>query len=617
MNTLTVQEPSFLQRAKKVNIPVEPKNDQPSFLSRAKKVNSPTEKKEESLKQPEKESSLLEKVGRGAGQFALGAAKFLTWPLDVLKLAMQGEGLSDIDEIETAFKKEGKPFDRKKYIEDVVGLSESVPTQQYLEDVFKEKTGVDLAPQGKGEKILRGSGEIFTAGIGSLAKQPVKEIVKRGASALAGAGSSEALKAIGVNETAADLIGHAIGGAGRGSIKESTKTTEGKALSDIAKKHELREFQGLYHETPKNKLTVSAQSQAKAVKELGESSEKAIEKIVRNQIPIKNLRNQGVDLKQVYTTAYDNAHRTAQNLSYSNVNVDTKNVTDFIKKKINDIKNSAPSLSSTDNKVIKELVRHYKGLTNTSRTPSGKVLRSSKKVTPEQALVQYKKFNEELDGIYRKAEFTGSEKAIKNMYGELKEEFIKSIDKADNLLGSELKYANEIYRETSKLNSVEKILEKSFKQGYDAKKLATTLGGRKNREFLERDLGKKAVKDLIDIAHYGKKAEEKIFKNLRNPQTMSQYLTELTPVKLAVLTVKRGLDIPAHGALAGIEIGRHAINRIQGNLFLSPKTRKSYIDFLKKSADPQSPLFQKASRKLTEAIVEEFGSEENLIEQSK
>lgn len=74
-------------------------------------------------------------------QPGLGLAAAFTWPADVLKIGMVGEALSDVDELEEAFKKEGKEFNKSEYLKNVAETSEFIPTQKLLEDYASNKLG--------------------------------------------------------------------------------------------------------------------------------------------------------------------------------------------------------------------------------------------------------------------------------------------------------------------------------------------------------------------------------------------------------------------------------------------------------------------------------------------
>lgn len=588
---------------------------------------------EEISEEPEEEKGFWQSVASNPlTQSILGLAKRVTAPLDLLKLLTTGEALTDLDELEDAFKKAGKPFDREDYINKVFEASQYFPTQQLAEDLVKEHTGVSLEPKDTFSKLVRNASEIFATGPKGLLKKPAKQVAKRAAGGVGGAVVGEGLKKAGVPESLADLLSYSLGGAAGASKKPFKLEGEQAALQKTAKKHELREFGGLQREKPSGKAVVTPQSQKKATEELAESSKKAIDKVIADKIPIAKQRAMGIDLQDAYNKAYDSANKKAASFdSAANaaakakkpaVEIDLQPMLDKIKKKISSIRKSAPSLSPSDKAAISELKKQYKALTLPTKKnppiygPQGQVLnpsptkRSPKKISMEQGLDQYKNFNEEVNGIYRKPEFSGKEEVVKNIYGEMKSDLLDVIDKASPDVGKDLRFANKIFHETSKLNQVEGLVSNAFANGYNPKKLRTILGGKHNRAFLERDLGKGAVKQMLDIANYGAAAEKKVLSVVKNPKTLADLASEMTPLKASLLFAKGTAGLPV---VLLHDIPKSIVQRAKGALMLSPKTRQSYSDFLKHSVSPESASFKKASQNLNKAIEEEYGSEKEFL----
>lgn len=569
-------------------------------------------------------------------QGILGIAKRATWPLDALKLAMIGEGLSDLDELEEAFRKAGKPFDRDEYIKHVYEAAELVPTQQLAEDKIKDWTGVDLAPKDTFSKIIRGGAEIASTGPSGLLKQApkqaAKQVAKRAAGGLGGAAVGEGLKKAGVPEPLADILAFTLGGAAGGKREPFKLTGESAKNRKVAEKHGLRKFAGMEREKPLENAIVTPKAQKKAAEELGETSKKAIDKIIADKIPITKQRAMGIDLEDAYTKAFaasesraktvDAANKAAKKAGKQSKEIDLQPLLTKIKTKIKDIQKTAPSLSPSDKAAIKELRKQYKALSNAPKPqtpiygPNGQVLnptpkgRTPKQTSASQALDQYRNFNEETRGIYKKPEFSGSEEVVKNLYGELKGDLIDAIEKASPELASDLRFANKIYHETSKLNHVEELIGKAFENGYDPKKLNQALGSKRNRAFLERDIGKGAVQDMQDIAKYGVDAERQVLKAVKNPKTLGELASELTPLKASLLVAKGTAGLPA---VLLHDIPKAAARRAKGALMIKDATRKSYADFVRHAVSPESAAFKKASRELSKAIEDEYGSEQEFL----
>ncbi len=553
-----------------------------------------------------------------ATQALLGAAKRYTYPADILKMGMLGEGLSDLDELEEIFTREGKPFDRDAYINAIFEASNSIPTQQLLEDKVKEHTGIDLAPKDTFSKIVRQGSEIATTGPkANLAGKPIKEVAKhvakKGAGGLGGAALGEGAKELGVPEPLADFLASAIGGSAGGK-KEPFKLTGKEAKNaQVAEKHALRKFGGLQREKPLEKAIVPTEKNIlnpdtlkTAQKELDLSSKKAIDEIVNSKIPATKLQKMGVNLEKAYTKVYDITKDQAKKSDKLGKTFDIDPLLDNIKTRIKDIKKTAPSLSPSDKAEIKELTKQYKQLTT---QPANSVKRQAKKVTGEQLLDQYRNFNEETRGIYRKTEFSGSEEVVKNAYAQLKNDLIDVIEKTDPALAANLKTANKLYHESSKLDMVNEIVDKAFENGYNPKKLNQLLGSKRNRAFIDRDLGKGTTKEMQEIAKYGMEAE-KVLKSVKNPKTIGEIMSELTPLKASLLFAKGTAGIPV---VALYDIPKAAVNRIKGRLMLSPKTRQSYSDFVRHAVSPESAAFKKASQQLTKSIEDEYGSEKDFL----
>lgn len=590
---------------------------QPFDVYEDEEIAKPDEKEapEEDGKEPE-ESFWQKVVSNPVTQTILGAVQGLTAPLDILKMFITGEGLTDLDELEEAYRKQGIPFDREDYIQKVFQLAEYVPTVSGAQKLVEEKTGLDLGPKDTASKILRTGTEIATSGPAGLAKQGAKQLAVQGAKRLgtgvAAAGAGQIAKELGVPEPAADIGSYILGGianARKQPLPLGPKQAETKAF---AEKHGLRKFGGLEGEKPLKNAVSPKSNITEAAQELSETSKKAIEKIIADKIPVAKQRAMGIDLREAYTKAYAKSNNTAKAIDSGNktgaINLDS--LATNIKDKIKNIQNSAPSLSPSDQVAIKELKKQYKALTDKNATTN---IYTGKKITAEQALDQYKNFNEEVSGIYRKPEFTGSEEVIKNLYGELKSDLINSIEQSSPELAKELRFANKIYSETSKLDQVTKLTEKAFEDGYDPNKLNKILGSKRNRQFLERDLGKDAVKEIQDIAKYGMQADKYVLKAIKEPKTVAQLAAELTPAK-AMLLLAKGAALTKMIPILGYDLGKTIAQRAKGAMMLSPKGRHSYSEFLKHSISPESAAFKKASRDLSQAIEDEYGSEKEFLE---
>lgn len=341
------------------NVSSEEENDpfgfQPFDVYEDEELSESEEKEtpEEDGKEPE-ESFWQKVVSNPVTQTILGAAQGLTAPLDILKMFITGEGLTDLDELEEAYRKQGLPFDREDYIQKVFQLAEYVPTLGGAQKLAEEKTGLDFGPKDTASKILRTGTEIATSGPAGLAKQGAKQLAVQGAKRLgtgvAAAGVGEAAKELGVPEPAADIGSYILGGvanARRQPAKVSGKGAEAKAL---AEKHNLRRFGGLESEQPLKNAVAPQSKISQAAEELSETSKQAIDKVIADKIPIAKQRAMGIDLRDAYTKAYAKSNKTAKALDAGKKTgaIDLDSLAVNIKDKIKKIQDTAPSLSPSD-----------------------------------------------------------------------------------------------------------------------------------------------------------------------------------------------------------------------------------------------------------------------------
>src|SRR4029077_10938571 len=99
-----------------------------------------------------------------------------------------------------------------------------------------------------------------------------------------------------------------LGGTAGGKRQTAKLTSEAEALTKTAEKHGLRQFEGMQREIPPKNAVVTASKQAELTKELSETSRNAIDKVIEGKLPIKKLRDSGVNLENAYKIAYDQAN---------------------------------------------------------------------------------------------------------------------------------------------------------------------------------------------------------------------------------------------------------------------------------------------------------------------
>lgn len=600
----------------------------PSSLRRKEGVQEqePIQGMPSSLRRKEPKESLPKTIARSVYQPISGYLKRFTYPADILQLAGIGEALDPefIERLREIHEKEGLSFDENKYKEKVAEAARAFPTQSNIERAVEEKTGLPLEAKTGYQKALGLAG---TAG----GFQP-GGLLEKGIAAGAAPLISETAQALGIPEPLAEILGlGGAGGAAAGRIAEKVMSPEQAALRQIAGKHQLPTYAGMEVETPKVQPVVSKQHQEKLTGELAKKSEKAIDEVISRQLPLNEAEKLGVNPETVYERSYQRMNETAKGIDEQIAEgvkkpINIQPVLNWIKKEINNIKKSAPSLSTPDKVRLNILRNEYRSLSNKAMPPPpesvrlidihGKPLaapikqRTPKEINATQSIDQTRNYNENVRDLYKKPEFTGAQQEVRETYAQLNDQIQNAISiSGEKDLARQLWFGNQVFHEASKLNQVQNILAPALEHGYNANKMSSILRSKSNKKFLERSLGKGAVKDLIDIAHYGKEAEKLVFKRLKNPQTIGEYLANLTPLKAGLLLLKHG----AAGLGTTYEISKSLSRKTAGLLFTRPGTRKAYINFLKGAKSAKKGVFAKASEKLSNAINDEFGSEENLM----
>jgi hypothetical protein len=542
---------------------------------------------EKEASKAKEEPSWAETIGDIFTQTGRGALKLFTWPADVLKLGMIGEGLSDIDELEETFHKAGKPFDREKYVRDVFEASRFIPTQELAEKGFEEATGISLEPKtklGRGAKQLS---EVAVFTPGGLAK-------KATAGAIA-AGTTAALRGAGVGEGKAEVIGD-IASLSPAIIEKAPRllSKAGQGLEKTAQKHALPFLEFMVKEREpalKGRLFKSTENRLKDAFNI--SGKEALNQVVRNELPVKRLQERGVNLDALGEHAYNVTRQMAQAKPKS---IKTDDIVKNIDKEISRIESLAPSPSDSQKAAIK-LLEDERDILKVANPSS------------EQLINQHMNYNADMKSIYKKPEFSGKEEQVRKTYEFLKDELVGAMEKQGNKdVANSFKAANKIYHEKSKLNQTESLLSKAFKgDTYSPKELDKLLKSKKGN-FLRRNMSAQGIKDLEEIAKYGQEAQEKMakFLDLRSPAIANEVKSwgQMAPFVLMPHNLK--------GAMLAIApaLGK----RIQGVLLTRPATREVYKLTLKHAADGSYNLLKKDFAKINKLINQEFGSMENFMD---
>jgi hypothetical protein len=535
----------------------------------------------------EEKPGFWDTVGDVFVQGGRGALKAFTWPADVLKIGMIGEGLSDLDEIEEAFRKEGKPFDREAYVKGVFETAQYIPTQELAEQGFEKVTGLSLQPKTELGKRAGQFATLATLSPGSLARKATTGTI--------GAGTTAALKGVGVGETKAELIGDVAslssGAVGKGARQLSQGAQK---LERTAKKHALPFLEFMAREREpliKGRLFKATEKNLKESFNL--SPKEALNRIVKDELPMARLRNRGVDLDALGEHAYEVTRKLAQK---NPKQLSTIPMVKNIDAEIERIQSLAPSPSDAQRAAI-QILENQRDILKVS------------KPTAEQLIDQHMNYNADMKQIYRKPEFSGREEQVRKAYEFLKNESIELMKTQDHKdTAHAFEAANKIYHEVKKLEQTESLLAKIFDgETYNHKKLDKLLHS-KQGNFLKRNMSKQAIEDLGDIAKYGKEAQEKIasFIDLRSPAVLNEVKSwgQLAPFLFLPHSLKGGL----------LGVASLVAKNIQGKLLTRDATREIYKLTLKHAAESSFNLLKKDFDRLEREVRKEWGSVDNFVD---
>jgi len=520
-------------------------------------------------------------------QSAAGLGQAYTWPLDMLKLAVIGEGLSDIDELEDAFKKAGKPFDRNKYIQTVMEQGEFIPTQELLERSIDEKFGTNIAePKTKTGKFFN---KLFF--LGGLARG--KGLGKAAKSGVTGATTTAALREAGAPELVAELGGDVTSGLATLEKEARKFSPEIQKAVELADKRGLPLTEAIVRESLPEHAKISPRRKKALEKNLGTSSEEAIQSIIEDKIPVAQLRKEGKDINALEDLAYENANELAAKYPEK---MSTKELVSDIDREINRIKSLAPSPSEAQKASIRILENEKEAL-------------ASSPANAAQLIQQTRNYNSNVKSIYRKAEYSGVEEEVKNTYAFLNDRIRNTIERegaADVVAAN--RAANKLFAENASLARSEGIISKAFQNGeYKPKKLNQLLENKNTGSQLRKDLGVDGVKELKQIAEYGQKAQIAT-SQFANSAKHKYKIGDWGPLAGFLLA-----KIPLVGAAA--ITAKPMWDYVRGYLLTRPASRKTYANIVKNAAQGSFSNMAKDFSTLEDQIIDDFGSIEEFMKQ--
>lgn len=539
-----------------------------------------------------KEATWIDSLKEAGFQSAAGLGQAFTYPLDILKLAMVGEGLTDIDEIEEAFEKAGKPFDRNKYIQTVFEQGEFIPTQALLERKIDETFGTTIEnPKTKTGKFFN---KLFFLGGLTRGKGLTKAAAKKGLKAGAvGATTTAALREAGAPEIVSELAGDVTGGVATLEKQARKFSPEVQRAIDLADKRGLPLTEAMVRENLPVNAKISPRRKKALEKKLGTSSEEAIQSIIEEKIPAAQLRKQGQDTNILEDLAYDHANNVASNYPQK---ISTKNLVGDIDAEINRIKSLAPSPSDAQKAAIRILENEKETLAGSSANAG-------------QLIQQTRNYNSNVKGIYKKAEYSGVEEEVKNAYAFLNDRIRSTIERegASEVVAAN-RAANSLYAENAAIARSEGLINKAFQNGeYKPKKLNQILNNKNTAAQIRKDLGSDGVKELKQIAEYGERAQQ-VTAQYANSAKHKFKVGDWGPLAGFLLA-----KVPATGA--ALIAAKPMWDYTRGYLLTRPATRKAYANIVKNAANGSFGNMAKDFAVLENQVIDDFGSIEDFMKQ--
>lgn len=480
-----------------------------------------------------------ETVGRSAARKAYqvggGVLKRFTYPLDILKLAGQGEALAELNELDDARIEElkrlfptapwenFKGIDREKYLQAVQDAGDIFPTQENIERLIEEKTGAPLTPKTKSEKLIRLGGSASAFRPGDLAQKATAGVVAPAVTA--------GLEAAGVPEPLAEIGG--LGASGVAPVPQFIKAVKPSGLT-------TRRFEGL-----KKPTTVSSGRQTAINEALEGDFKKIADQILEKNRTYSAMKKDNL-FKEKVGNLFEKVESLAENIEGT---IHTEDLRSAIKKRFNSRESKGISPDEFERSLRREVRKTLKDI-------------PFEELSAPQLVEQFRKNNKSLRELFE----PGKSSAFNRAKRESLLEYNRAIEDviAKKYPDSEFKdlfeFTNKRWQEISDIEQIDNFVKNLFDEKVDYSKAKQLF--RKDKEHVQRpfkrilgDEGyedfKKITEDLLSTEKsmaYIKKAKDAGFENLA--KTASLYLiskkagTAVTLTKSAKFLYQMLLDKP-------------------------------------------------------------------------
>lgn len=469
----------------------------------------------------EHSEKISKSLARKGYQVVGGALKRFTYPLDILKLAGQGEALAELEELDDARIAElkrkfpsapwenFKGIDREKYLQAVQEAGDIFPTQENIERLIEEKTGAPLTPKTKFEKLIRLGGSAAAFRPGDLSQKVTAGVV---APAVAGG-----LEAANVPEPIAEIGGLAASGVA--PVPQINKAIKPSGLT-------TRRFESL-----KKPTKVSAGRQEAITEALEGDFKKISDKLLQKNKTYSAMKNDNL-FKEKIGDLFGKVEELAAGIEG---NIHTDDLRHAFKKRINGRESKGITPDEFERAFRKDARQILKDL-------------PFEELTAPQLVEQFRKNNKSLRELFE----PGKSSAFNRAKREALLEYNRSIEDVitkkypDTEFKDLFEFTNKRWQEISDIEQIDGFIKGLFDGKVDYSKAKQLF--RKDKEHVQRPfkriLGEKGYKDFKQLTEdllsseksmsYIKKAKEAGFEDLA--KSASLYLLNQKVGTLATLS---------------------------------------------------------------------------------
>lgn len=388
--------------------------------------------------QPYQEESTISKVGRYLYQPVAGVLSKLTYPMNLLQMASQGEVIAEYNDLEERIPELQKMFpnapwenfkglDKEKYMQAVQDAGDFFPTQQNIERGIENLTGLPLTPQNEAQQLMRLGGTAGAFRPGNLAQKTTAAVVAPAIkTGLDAAGVPEPL-----SETAA-LLGSALT-----PTPSFSKTTKPSGLT-------TRNFENV-----KKPTTVTPSRYGKITEAVESDFKNIADKLLDESSMTYRAMKENPNFKNDIGNLFTEVKELSKNVEG---NVSAQRLKDTFRNKINSREKVGITPDEFERSYLRESKKLYKEMPN------------FESINAEQIVDQFRKNNRSLSEIFE----SGKSKAFNRAKAEALLDYNRSLEElvnqkyGDTEFSKLFKSTNKRWSEIKDIESVKQFMDEMF-----------------------------------------------------------------------------------------------------------------------------------------------------------